>query len=206
MKRSKPVPSQLRHLGGLRHAPVTEHDAGVYFLVSAGTVVYVGQSTTPRSRIANHIQAGEKQFDDAWIRHCDVGELDTLESMFIHHLQPKYNASMAGERKCAPLPFDAVRAHVEALADRLVVADKPQNARRMQYGTRDANTQRLLRLPEVIDRVGLKRSAIYEHMQLGRFPRCVKFGRAVMWPENQLNDWIAARLVAPAGIEPASAP
>jgi prophage regulatory protein len=30
---------------------------------------------------------------------------------------------------------------------------------------------RLLRLPEVIDRVGLRRSAIYQRMSEGRFPK-----------------------------------
>lgn len=54
---------------------------------------------------------------------------------------------------------------------------------------------RLLRLPEVERLTGLRRSAIYEQMQRGVFPRSVKAGRrTATWPESAVQSWIADRL------------
>lgn len=52
---------------------------------------------------------------------------------------------------------------------------------------------RLLRLPEVIDRVGLRRSAIYQRMSEGRFPKSRSLGpKCAVWVEAEINEWIAA--------------
>lgn len=52
-------------------------------------------------------------------------------------------------------------------------------------------TPRLLRLPEVMDRVGLRRSAIYQRMGEGRFPKCRSLGpKCSVWVEAEINDWI----------------
>lgn len=50
---------------------------------------------------------------------------------------------------------------------------------------------RLIRLPEVMDRVGLGRSAIYQRMRDGTFPRSRSLGsRCAVWIEDEINDWI----------------
>lgn len=50
---------------------------------------------------------------------------------------------------------------------------------------------RLLRLPEVITRVGLKRSAIYQRMTDGRFPRSRSLGpKCTVWVEAEIDEWI----------------
>jgi len=52
--------------------------------------------------------------------------------------------------------------------------------------------ERLLRLPEVEARTGLKKSAIYLRMRDGSFPACRSLGgRAVAWPESQIDAWVA---------------
>lgn len=52
--------------------------------------------------------------------------------------------------------------------------------------------ERLLRLPEVIERVGLKRSAIYQRMAEGRFPVSRSLGsRCAVWLESEIDAWIA---------------
>lgn len=52
---------------------------------------------------------------------------------------------------------------------------------------------RLLRLPEVMRRVGLKRSAIYQRMVEGRFPRSRSLGaKCTVWVESEIDDWIRA--------------
>ena len=58
--------------------------------------------------------------------------------------------------------------------------------------TERVSTQdRLIRLPEVMDRVGMKRSAIYQRMREGRFPRSRSLGsRCAVWVEAEIEDWI----------------
>lgn len=51
--------------------------------------------------------------------------------------------------------------------------------------------KRLLRLPEVMSRVGLKRSAIYQRMSEGRFPKSRSLGpRCAVWIESEIDAWI----------------
>lgn len=60
--------------------------------------------------------------------------------------------------------------------------------------------ERLLRLPDVEARTGLKKSAIYAGMKAGTFPACIKLGpRAAAWPESDISNWIASRIRAGRG-------
>jgi len=57
----------------------------------------------------------------------------------------------------------------------------------------------LLRLPAVVARVGLQKSAIYEMLNRKppAFPRPLKLSRrAVCWPESSINRWISERIAA----------
>ncbi|MGP1679343.1 MAG: helix-turn-helix transcriptional regulator [Burkholderiales bacterium] len=55
---------------------------------------------------------------------------------------------------------------------------------------------RLIRFPEVKHRVGLGRSTIYRWMAEGRFPKPVQLGGYVVaWAEDDIETWIANRLV-----------
>ena len=57
---------------------------------------------------------------------------------------------------------------------------------------------RLIRLPEVIARVGLKRSSIYQRMAEGRFPKGRSLGpRCAVWVEAEIDAWIEAIASAP---------
>lgn len=54
---------------------------------------------------------------------------------------------------------------------------------------------RLIRLPEVMSRVGLGRSTIYRWMAEQKFPRPVRLGsHSVAWAENEIEKWIFERL------------
>jgi prophage regulatory protein len=56
---------------------------------------------------------------------------------------------------------------------------------------------RILRLPEVMARVGLKRASIYQHMAAGSFPKQISLGvRAVGWLENEIDQWLSDRISA----------
>jgi prophage regulatory protein len=50
---------------------------------------------------------------------------------------------------------------------------------------------RLIRMPEVIARVGIKRSMIYRLMGEGRFPRSRSLGpKCAVWVESEIDEWI----------------
>ena len=59
----------------------------------------------------------------------------------------------------------------------------------------DTGKIRILRLPEVISRVGLKRSSIYRRIWGGYFPKPVSLGgRAVGWFEHEVDAWLIERV------------
>lgn len=54
---------------------------------------------------------------------------------------------------------------------------------------------RLLRLAQVMDKTGLKRSQIYSYMKAGDFPKSAKIGpSSVAWLESEIDDWIKKKL------------
>lgn len=58
-------------------------------------------------------------------------------------------------------------------------------------------SSRILRRPEVENRIGLSRSTIYDMMAAGTFPRPIKLGaKAVGWPEETIERWIKDRVEA----------
>jgi len=54
-------------------------------------------------------------------------------------------------------------------------------------------SKRILRLPEVIKRTGIKRSTIYLKMQLDEFPQSISLGaRSCGWLESDIDSWISS--------------
>jgi prophage regulatory protein len=49
---------------------------------------------------------------------------------------------------------------------------------------------KLIRLPEVLERVSLKKTAVYKMMAEDEFPRPVKVGSASLWVDEEVDDWI----------------
>ena len=73
-----------------------------------------------------------------------------------------------------------------------MLANDPQN---VSLVSARRQSDRLLRLPEVQRLTGLRRSAIYEQMQKGMFPRTIKAGlRAATWSEAAIQTWISDRI------------
>jgi len=64
----------------------------------------------------------------------------------------------------------------------------------MEVGTQPAPQLRLVRLPEVIHRVGLGKTAIYSRIRAGEFPRPVDLGGVVAWVESEIDAWIEAKI------------
>ena len=60
--------------------------------------------------------------------------------------------------------------------------------------------RRLLRLPDVKHQVGLGRSAIYQKIKAGEFPKPYPLGaRAVGWLSDEVESWIDSRIQAAGG-------
>ena len=56
-------------------------------------------------------------------------------------------------------------------------------------------TKRFIRLPEVINRTGYRRTSIYQKVAEGTFPAPVKLGpRAVAWFSEEIEEWMDARV------------
>lgn len=50
----------------------------------------------------------------------------------------------------------------------------------------DARGDRMVRLPEVIRRMGVSRPTIYRMIKKGAFPKPVHFGGSSVWPESDI--------------------
>lgn len=65
----------------------------------------------------------------------------------------------------------------------------------MNEENNNRSSSRILRLPEVEHRTGYKKSAIYQKMKTGDFPKVKRIGpRAVGWDEADIDFWIDQRL------------
>lgn len=52
------------------------------------------------------------------------------------------------------------------------------------------NSNQLLRLPAVMNLVGLRRSAVYSRCADGRMPPPCHLGRAAVWPSDEIDEWV----------------
>ncbi len=50
--------------------------------------------------------------------------------------------------------------------------------------------QRILRLPQVMDLVGLRKTAVYQRIKENSFPAPIKLGSASGWIQHDIDDWI----------------
>ena len=54
---------------------------------------------------------------------------------------------------------------------------------------------RLLRLPDVSDIVGIRKSTIYALIKEGKFPKCIYVtSKTVAWPESAVLAWVNDRI------------
>jgi hypothetical protein len=80
--------------------------SGVYFLISNGRIVYVGQSRFIRERISTHLRDGKK-FDRVYVIVCDDEDGALLiEKKYIAHFAPALNK--------ASVPLEVKRARAAA--------------------------------------------------------------------------------------------
>lgn len=54
----------------------------------------------------------------------------------------------------------------------------------------NATVDRLVRLPEVISRIGVSRPTVYRLIADGKFPKAVKQGRTSSWPVSEIEAYL----------------
>lgn len=55
---------------------------------------------------------------------------------------------------------------------------------------KNGERERFLKLDEVEERTGFRKSSIYKWMHEDGFPKPVKFGRSTRWVETEIDQWI----------------
>lgn len=88
----------------------------------------------------------------------------------------------SAQRGNRPLP-----AHRGDRTDNRVTVGSDEHAARTDTPLGEA---RLIRLPAVQERVGMGRTAVYELIKAGKFPRPVKVGAASAWIDIEITRWI----------------
>jgi len=58
------------------------------------------------------------------------------------------------------------------------------------------DNERLLRLRQVMDRLGIAKSTVYKFVKLGIIPRPIKLGAASVWVESEIDDCVATVISA----------
>lgn len=57
-------------------------------------------------------------------------------------------------------------------------------------------SEKIIRLPQVKELVGLGTTAIYVKMKKGEFPKPIKIGRLSGWVESEVQKWISQQIQA----------
>jgi Predicted transcriptional regulator len=57
-------------------------------------------------------------------------------------------------------------------------------------------SNKFLRLPEVMEKVGLRRTAIYDKINAQDFPPPIKLGNVSVWLESEVDTWINEKVEA----------
>lgn len=65
-------------------------------------------------------------------------------------------------------------------------------------------TEKILRLPQVREIVGLGTTAIYGRMKSGQFPKQIKIGRLSGWVESEVQKWVKEQIDASRATKEAS--
>ena len=95
----------------------------------------------------------------------------------------------------AQLPAESTKiklllAIAEHLNDDGLALDDLLDIRHSVRGRKNGMRERLLNLAEVEEKIGLKKSVIYDRMSRAEFPAPLKIGKATRWRESEVELWI----------------
>jgi prophage regulatory protein len=72
--------------------------------------------------------------------------------------------------------------------------DQPKNVATAPDNDDNGLAPRLISLTDVMERVALKRTSIYQLIKTQEFPAPVKIQRASRWVDIEVSDWIRAQM------------
>ncbi|WP_138438524.1 helix-turn-helix transcriptional regulator [Marinobacter alexandrii] len=55
-------------------------------------------------------------------------------------------------------------------------------------------SDQFLRIPAVMKKVALRKTAIYDKINAGDFPPPIKLGNVSVWLESEVDEWIQAKV------------
>jgi prophage regulatory protein len=110
------------------------------------------------------------------------GTVTDSEVAMDHLLSSQHLDDPSAERGARRLPVRSRRP-----ADNKPIASGDELASQPDTSLGEA---RLIRLPAVQQRVGMGRTAVYELIKAGKFPRPVKVGAASAWIDIEITRWI----------------
>jgi prophage regulatory protein len=58
---------------------------------------------------------------------------------------------------------------------------------------RPQSYDRFIKLKEVLNRVGISSTSVYNYIQQGTFPKQIKMGQTSFWSEQSVNAWMNAK-------------
>jgi len=86
----------LESLASIRSsARKTVRQCGVYFLLAAGEIVYVGQSIDCARRLNEHMNDPTKTFDSFHVIECPESALSEMESRYMAKFRPPLNIMLS---------------------------------------------------------------------------------------------------------------
>lgn len=92
------LPAEMRNLDGLRDvSDWIGRTCGIYFLIDAGAIVYIGQSVHAASRVCQHTK--DKKFTAAYFLPIPKSELNRVEGALIRHFAPPLNGGQVRPKK-----------------------------------------------------------------------------------------------------------
>jgi len=90
-RNNEDVPEALKGIEHLKRLEVAD-PCYIYFLMDDEEVVYVGKTTNAwPCRVKQHVDDGQKKFNDVWYIRTLGKDLDSLEIQYIKKYKPKYN-------------------------------------------------------------------------------------------------------------------
>lgn len=101
----------------------------------------------------------------------------------------------ASSSRVSAVPASSVKGQLGSLGQGKTHITQAQNAARAEaIRALPPDAHRILRRPEVEALVGMRKTALYQRIQAGEFPRPVPLGpRAVGWLSHEVMGWIEAR-------------
>ena len=95
IKRGNEILREIKRLDTdevVRNSTPIPPKCGIYFLLKAGRIIYIGKSTNVLSRLGQH--ANSVDFDTFTVAECDIEVLDFVENVMIAKFKPELNKKL----------------------------------------------------------------------------------------------------------------